>query len=358
MICPRCNLETALDGSCDCPEQDRVPIIQPTFRRVNVRLEVLDMQHASHHYASATTMKIEAGNPCQVCGRGAGDAFICAQCAEQWEVHLGNVPSLIEDLQLAAQRRSRFGGREGNPTVASGPIDWTETRHLHTRHPSHTETPMPVDLRTAGLLGELQTELVGQVLAMRDTFGLEVPSLGSDTAAISRWLLCQADNLRRMDDAHGLIADLDKAMHRGVNAIDAPERSKYVCQCTCGLAVWAPPGESIIVCVCGHAYDVETTRQKRILTAHDYLLTVREAHTLSGVPQSTIKSWIKRGRLTIRGTRTDWIEAMYGEVIVKRQLTLQIVRYGDVVNLIGDTPQEDLTQVGASPRLRSITSRG
>jgi len=353
----------SLDGSCDCPEQDRTPLPRPTFRRVGVRLEALDMQHASHQYAAAQTMRSESGNPCQVCGRGAGDAFICAQCAEQWEVHLGNVPSLVEDLTIAAQKRVRFGGREGNPTAATGGYDPTKSesvqpRHLHTRHPSHVENPLPVDLHATDQLAALQVELVAQTLAMCDTFSLDVPDLGSDTAAISRWLLCQADNLRRMDDAHGLVADLDHAMHRGVNAIDAPERSKYVCQCTCGLAVWAPPGESIIVCVCGHAYDVETTRAKRLLTAHDYLLTVREAHTLSSVPQSTIKSWIKRGRLTIRGTRTDRIEAMYGEVIVKRKLTLQIVRYGDVVNLIEDTPQEDLTQAGASSRIASITSRG
>jgi len=329
---------------------------------------VLDMQHASHHYAKAQPMRIEAGNPCQVCGRGAGDAFICAQCAEEWEVHLGNVPSLVEDMTIAAQKRVRFGGSEGNPTAATGGYDPTkydsvQPRHLHTRHPSHVENPLPVDLRAAEQLTALQAELVAQTLAMCDTFSLDVPALGCDTAAISRWLLCQADNLRRMDDAHGMVVDLDTTMHHAISAIDAPARAKYVCQCTCGLAIWAPPGEKIAVCVCGKAYDVESTRAKRLLTARDYLVSVREAHVLSGSPKSTIKSWINRGKLTIRGTRTDQIEVMYGGVTVKRQVTLLIVRYGDVVNLIESdkssaTPRENLTQATASSRLCSVPSRG
>ncbi|MGV8972235.1 MAG: hypothetical protein ACOH10_07920 [Rhodoglobus sp.] len=298
------------------------------------RIISLDMTHTSHHYfnrdgsSKAQLMKVEAGYPCRVCGRGAGDAYLCRQCAESWEVHLGNIPSIVEDLEVAAQRRVRFGGRDGNPAAATGTYDPTNSesvqpRHLHTRHPHHTSNPMPVDLHSAAILAELQNELVGQARAMAETYNLDIPALGSDTARISRWLLTQADHIRRMEDADGLVRDLDRMMQRAVVAIDAPRRPKYVCQCTCTLAVWAPPGESVVACVCGAAYDVEDTRRKRILTAHDYLVSVREAHTLSGVSKNTIKSWIYRGELTIHGTRTDDDDGR----------TRAVVRFGDVVEL-------------------------
>lgn len=320
----------------DAMPYDGAPVAKPS----GTTLVELDMQHASHQYAKAQVMKVEAGEPCRVCGRGAGNAFICRQCAEEWEVHLGNVPSLLEDLTLAAQRRVRFGGREGNPTASTGGYDPTkyesvQPRHLHTRHPAHLNPPMP-DLHASAILGELQNELVGQVRAMCETFDLEIPDLGSDTAGMSRWLLTQADNIRLMDDADGLIRDLDHAMQRGVMAIDAPQRPKYVCACaSCGLAVWAPPGATVVTCVCSKTYDVESTRQKRILTAHDYLVTVKEAHALSKAKVNTIKSWIHRGQLNVRGSRLVEVEAVSSTGVKSVRLKeVQTVRYGDVVNLI------------------------
>lgn len=325
-------------------------------------LRNLDLEHASHNYPDVQLMKVEAGEPCRVCGRGAGNAFICRQCAEEWERHLGNVPSLLEDLDLAAQRRVRFGGSEGNPVAATGGYDPTradsvQPRHLHTRKPSHANRQAPIDklddtvkleavrkwinsgpgdLHAGAILGELRNELVGQVRAMCETFDLDVPALGSDAAGMSRWLLTQADNIRLMDDADGLIRDLDHAMQRGVLAIDAPQRPKYVCACaSCGLAVWAPPGETVVTCVCGKAYDVESTRTKRILTAHDYLVTVKEAHALSKAKVNTIKSWIHRGQLGVHGSRMVEVEVTSSTGVKSTRLKeVQTVRYGDVVNLI------------------------
>jgi hypothetical protein len=277
----------------------------------------LDMKYSSHGYAPAQVMKAESGIPCRVCGRGAGTAYICAQCAEEWEKHLGNVPSLIEDLEIAAQRRVRLsaGGQPGKRTKAS-------------------EAPLPVNLTAAQRLDELTNELVGQIRVMADTYNLDMPELGDDAAAMSRWLLCQADDLRLMPDANGLVEDLDRVMHDCIRTIDAPARRNYVCQCTCKLAIWAAPGSKIVTCSCGKAYDIASTREKRLLTAHDYLVSVREAHQLSKVPINTIKSWIRRGDLVERGSRQVEVEMKYeGGVTVTRLQTVKQVRYGDVVRL-------------------------
>ena len=311
-------------------------------------LRNLDLEHASHnYYPDVQLMKVEAGEPCRVCGRGAGNAFICRQCAEEWERHLGNVPSLLEDLDLAAQRRVRFGGSEGNPVAATGGYDPTradsvQPRHLHTRKPSHANRQAPIDkiddtvrleavrkwinsgpgdLHAGEIVGEIRNELVGQVRAMCETFDLDVPDLGSDAAGMSRWLLTQADNIRLMDDADGLIRDLDHAMQRGVMAIDAPQRPKYVTGCSCGLAVFAHLEDDKTTCACGITYDVAEQHAERMKRAADRLVTVAEA-TASGAKEDTIKKWIKRTKLETFGSDP------------KR------VRYGDVLDLVSEMKEK------------------
>jgi hypothetical protein len=347
MICPRCNLETALDGSCDCPEQDRTPLARPTFRRVNVRLEVLDLQYALSGYhvdekgqLQSTIMTTGDGNPCMVahCQRRAGDGFVCRQCVEDWETCLGDVAALVEDLQIAARKQVRFGTREGNPASSTGqrydPTDSesVQPRHMHTRHPNHTEIPTPVDLRAADRLAELGNELVGQVRLICETNSIEVPPLGSDVVAMSRWLLGQSSRLPYLpeQDGAGMVADLTKVYLSGVSAIDAPARRKYVTGCPCGLAVFARGDVDKVDCACGISYDVSEQHAQRMKRAHDNLVTIDEAATLSGAKRGTIRQWINRGRIDTRGKR--WVEILRAEDVVVREVI--IVRYGDVADLL------------------------
>lgn len=322
MICPRCNLETALDGSCDCPEQDRTPLPRPTCRRLNSRTEQLDQQHMSHGYhvdekgqLQTTQVNTRDGNPCMVswCQRRAGDGYVCAQCVEDWETCLGDVAALVEDLQVAARKDVRFGTREGNAVAATGKSDPTETRHLHTRHPNHVEQSMPVDLRASDRLAELTTELVGQVRLICDTNHIDIPTLDGPVA-MSRWLLGQARRLPYLgeQDGAGLVADLTKAYLAGVAAIDAPARRKYVTECTCGLAVFAHGEAEKVTCACGVDYDVAGQYAERMKRAEDSLVTVLEA-TASGAKLDTIKKWIKRGSLMTVGTEPKRVK--YGDVL-------------------------------------------
>jgi len=347
VICPRCNLETALDGSCDCPEQDRTPLPRTTFRRVNVRLVALDMQHALSGYhvdekgrLQSTLMTTGDGNPCVVdwCQRRAGDGYVCAQCVEDWETCLGDVASLVEDLQIAARKQVRFGTREGNPASSTGktydPTDSesVQPRHMHTRHPNHTEIPMPVDLRAADRLAELGNELVGQVRLICETNSIEVPALGADVVAMSRWLLGQAGRLPYLpeQDGAGMVADLTYFYLAGVAAIDAPARKKYVTECSCGLAVFAHGEADKVTCACGVTYDVSGQYAERMKRAEDRLVTVVEAHRLSKIPLNTIKSWVQRGRLATRGKMQVATANDDGTVRMTDQET---IRYGDAIAL-------------------------
>ena len=319
MICPRCNLLMSLDGSCDCPEQDRVPLARTMFRRVNVRLEALDLEARAYANPSLDVKIALSGNPCLVpsCDYLAGDGFVCPTCVEEWEVHLGNVTALVEDLELAQRKQARFGTREGNALVANGRTT-SETRHLHTRHPNHIEPPMPVDLRAGYWLDRLRNELVGQIRLICEVNALDVPKLDT-TVAMSRWLLGKAYRIAYLpeQDGWGLVHDLDQTYRDCVDAIDAPSRRKYVRVCDCGLSVWARGEKSR--CACGKVYDVEAEHDARMDDARDYLVTLREAATLAKIPLNTVRSWANpaRGRLAVRVDHR-------GE---------RVVRFGDVADL-------------------------
>lgn len=308
--------------------------------------KIISLDIAARPYATATQMRAQDGNPCRTagCQRRAGDGYVCAQCVEQWEVHLGNVAAMIEDLDLAETKRTRFGGRTGNATVqpkSAADIDWTEVRALKARKSSKTELPEVANRRAGNLRRELHNELVGQVRAICETYDLEIPALGGDTVAISRWLLDgRSRYLSLMDDGNGLVEDLDRVMARCMRAIDSPIRYGYVRQCSCGLAVWARAFDSIVTCACGKAYVVANEQAARIDKARGHRMTINEAAGLSGISKNTIRSWIRRGDLTTQGKAL--IETRQsGPVSIWREV--DTVRFGDVLDL-----GEALTEKGAS----------
>jgi len=336
MICPRCNLLMSLDGSCDCPEQDRTPLPRPTFGRVNVRAEVLDLI-AKPYAAPSLDVKIAlSGNPCRVpaCGYLAGDAYICPSCVEAWECDLGNVTAMVEDLELAQRKQVHFGdpcgGSRSKPDNAI-PLD-DDDRILF----ADPKMPVPKDDQTQGpgkvefakwaarvaldnrrasyWLGRLRNELVGQIRLICESGHLKTPELRDDTVAMSRWLLRQAGRIAYLpeQDGYGLVHDLAQMMADCTQAIDAPARRKYVRVCEdCGLGVWARDEKAR--CACGREYDVAAEYEARIVVARDSWVTLLEAANASGTKLDTIKKWIKRGKIEMHGT--DQQRVQYGDVL-------------------------------------------
>jgi len=272
-------------------------------------------------YANPQQVRIQlSGNPCRVpaCGYLAGDAFICPSCVEAWECDLGNVAAMVEDLEVAARKQVRFGTREGNALAANGSTT-SETRHLHTRHPNHTEPPMPADLRAGYWQHRLRGELVGQVRLICESGHITIPALRDDTVAMSRWLLRQSARIAYLpeQDGWGLIHDLAQMMADCTQAIDAPARRKYVRVCEdCGLGVWARDDKAR--CACGREYDAAAEYEARIVVARDAWVTLLEASSASGTKLDTIKKWIRRGK--------------GGQCMETSGSEPQRVRYGDVLD--------------------------
>jgi len=305
------------------------------------RVVSLDLE--AKPYAIAQPVRIQlSGNPCRVpsCGYLAGDGYVCPSCAEEWEVHLGNVTALVEDLELAQRGQVRFGSHEGNALVATppNPMTWTENRRGARVKPgkgknvgipldakervlfADPKMPVPADDQTVGpgkieyakwaarvavdnrrasyWLDRLRNELVGQIRLICDVNSIDVPKLDT-TVAMSRWLLGQSARIAVLpeQDGWGMVHDLDQVYRDCVDCVDAPARRKYVRVCECGLSVWAT--RETVRCACGKVYDVEAEHDARMLDARDYLVTLREAATLAKIPLNTVRSWANpaRGRL-------------------------------------------------------------
>jgi len=305
---------------------------------VNVRTEVLDLK--AQPYAIPQEVKFWlSGNPCLVpgCGYLAGDGYVCPSCVEEWEVHLGDVVVLVEDLEVAQRKQAKFGDGGGSRSKPDKNIPLDKRDRILF---ADEKMPVPADDQTVGpgkvefekwaarvaldnrtasyWLDRIRSELVGQIRLICDTCHLEVPKLVK-TVAMSRWLLGQAARIPVLpeQDGWGMIHDLDQVYRDCVDAIDAPQRRKYVKVCDCGLSVWAR-GEKAR-CACGKVYDVEDEYNQRIDDARDYLVTLREAATLAKIPLNTVRSWANpaRGRLEVRVDHK-------GE---------RVVRFGDVADL-------------------------
>jgi len=338
------------------------------------RVVSLDLE--AKPYANPQDVRIQlSGNPCRVpsCGYLAGDGYVCPTCVEEWEVHLGNVAALVEDLELAQIGRVKFGTREGNALVTTGkkydPTDSesVQPRHMHARKPGRADKSIPVDdddrilfadpkmpvpaddqtvgpgkipyaawasrvsldSRTASYwLDRLRCELVGQIRLICEVNTLDIPKLAT-TVAMSRWLLGQCGRIAYLpeQDGWGMVHDLDQVYRDCVDAIDSPARRKYVRVCDCGLSVWARDEKAR--CACGKVYDVTAEHDARVRKAEDYLVTVNEAINMSGVKRGTLRSWMRRGRLEIR-TQEIPVERSDGVIA---HMVQQVIRYGDVVAL-------------------------
>ena len=107
-ICDWSDLPTTGCAHCTGAKLD-VPADQTPADRRPARPGVV-VQLAAYrglpYYAPSPVPMPTGGQTCQ-CGRPAGDAFICPACLDLLEVHLGDVPAMVEDLEVAAQRRDR-----------------------------------------------------------------------------------------------------------------------------------------------------------------------------------------------------------------------------------------------------------
>lgn len=286
------------------------------------------------------------GKTCR-CGRPAGDAFVCPTCIDYLEVHLADVPGLVVELDIAAQRRDRvritprtprqpaesarildgwpgFGDTTDPEMIVTASLVASDAARRWLRILGATR---PDKAAAAGALDALGTALVTAVRALLEP--LRRTWDGEDTMqAMSLWLLEHSASVGLSPAGPDICADLARAHGRAWSVIDsAPELIDYGPCGICGTRLAVPAGADHVQCLgCGATHMVEQLKQFRRDLAADQLGTTGELAEwtrILGTPVTdrTIRRWAEAGRITPRGS------------VVCGGVTAPMYRVGDVLDL-------------------------
>ena len=284
------------------------------------------------YYRRAESLPIPDHGPICACGRPSGDAFVCPACVDDLDRCLGDVPALVEDLDIAAQRLARVSittrttGRKRDPESildgwpGFGPDtdpDTTVTTELVvadvTRRMAAILARTRPDAPQAAFACEsLHAALVGAVRVLCESVGRPYDG-PTDTVALSRWLLRNLASIPLHPEGPDIAADIIRAHDHALKVIDNdPEKIFYgTCQtimadgAPCGQNVSIPVGATLWECGCGATYDagqLEADRRERVA---DTLGTVGELvrlakHVGVTVSRHKVNRLVTAGRLQSR----------------------------------------------------------
>lgn len=139
-----------------------------------------------------------------VCGEPAGDAFLGKRCAERLERALGDLPALIEDLDVTLTRQSVIGahGDGGKPAKKDA-------------------QPLSINLAAADVAHDLRHTLVSAVRHLTEARGIvDLPA--DNPTSMAHWLLKHHDSIH-LDPAGPDIADAIHAVTSRIwQVVDLP----------------------------------------------------------------------------------------------------------------------------------------
>lgn len=228
------------------------------------------------------------------------DRYVCARCTATLRGLLTDLPGLMADIEDATAKRLRFGG--------------TAVRRQAADHP----LPLSLAASDAGWVAR-QTLLAWTdwITAVR---GHRVPDTWREVGDyLAGWHRGAIDWVSRHPDGPVCVDELTAALRQARAAVDRPAERQYAGPCTAttvdddGLAadctgeLYARPGATEVACPeCGAVYPLAQRRAWLLEQAEDRLLPAAElARAVDGlgvvVTSSTVRSWVRRGRLVARG---------------------------------------------------------
>lgn len=222
---------------------------------------------------------------CPVCAKETAEAgYCCSACLGRIRQRLRSVPALVRELdqQLLGLRRGGQGGRSA-------------------------ETPMVFLPAVATARDELRSVLVGWCRDLHESHGWWWPDADSLIAMAG---CLSGYDWRRHPAVDEFDDELGYAVRNARHAIDLPPDRVYLgtCSDTCEVEVWAPRGHLTVACPgCGGVHDVAARQEWLTMAVNDRLATATViAQGLAGaagvvVAESTLRSWVHRGRLLARG---------------------------------------------------------
>jgi len=254
--------------------------------------------------------------PCG-CGQRQDLGLLAASCTARLERELGDVASLVRELDVTLSRQARIsvGGKSGK--------GW-----------AHEKLPIHEGARQAGdVLANTLTTWARDVSGDPQSLGL---APGRPPAVQAAWILLGSINeIRRHPEVKELVDEITSGIAQARHAVDRPADLAYVGPCRavntdeygraheCGADLYARPEAAEVVCrVCGGETVVAEQRAWLLNEADDRLFTVREAAQMIGdfygtkVTEAGIRGLIHRKKLGYRSGK--------------------LLRLGDLREVLGD----------------------
>lgn len=250
------------------------------------------------------------------CGRPTRDAaFGCDDCADELSRFLGDVPWLVEqlDVTITGQRAKRPG----------------------TGGAASSDTDLRWNAKAANVRRALRTHLAIVVkLCERRRVAHQSPYQGLPTdeiEAMSRWLLWRVDGLTLVEEFVDTLRDSLAIEKRAYRLIDRKPDRMFLGMCelakvgVCDGAVYVTLGSPVGKCrVCGMKYDPEDRRRSLEAALDDRLCTAAEiAHLATylgieakrDVVRNRVNQWRQRGQIVPKATGLDKMPRYrYGDV--------------------------------------------
>jgi hypothetical protein len=300
---------------------------------------------------------VTTGSTCEVCNRHpAGDAFVCPECLDDLRVHLGDVPGLLDDLDVMGSRQARVTSRS-RATKPSEHTRWDHVLRIDYDSPIPVRTedgyrdrhavpedqgrilaakgynhPLHVE-RAVSARDEIGNEVTGAVRAVTEARGAAVPSM--DTREASRWLLRHLSSVSLDPHAPDICNGLRKTTKLAKDIIDNVDEGVYIGICddeNCRARMFADPELGEHRCTtCGATYDVAARLEAIREKIRESLMSVPEMVERSRSDPATfgkklhetqIRRWISHGRLVKVSTKPG----PTGDVV--------LYRASDVLNIV------------------------
>lgn len=221
-------------------------------------------------------------------------AVLCADCTDKLDRALGDIGSLLEDLDTALTRQAKKRPARGN----------------HARD----DSPLPYDVGASKAGGDLKAVLVGWARLVSDERGAGL-TCRDDSSSIADWLLHHVTWLSRHDAAADAYSEIVGAVNNIRRTIDIAPDTSYIGPCyavvegvECDETLYAIEGRETVQCrTCGTTWDpkartLETLRHAE--TVAQDATTLSRSFALRGIALDTerIKKWGQRGHLAQVGT--------------------------------------------------------
>lgn len=229
---------------------------------------------------------------CPICSAPQDAGLACHSCTTRLERDLGDVASIVADLDVSLSKQARIG--------SSGTAGLARER-----------SPINVGAMQAGdNLANVLTTWARDILGGRTTGSL----VSHPAVAGSYVLLSHIPEIRRHPAVNELANQIHDAISQARRAVDRPADRIYLGQCyyedegvTCYEELYASSGASSVTCkVCTMTHPVAERRAWLLKRAEDMLFTAAEASQMMGevghitITQASIRGYLHRGRIAYR----------------------------------------------------------